>query len=154
MNKYWIAIAAIACLLAGFAGGYKYRSDIAEKEQAQAEAEYNVQIVEKTKALREDISTITSKYIKEQSDAEKTIKDLRNRIADGSLRLSVRTKNSVPGHTTDGPAAGRTELDAADAQAILDIAATGDSWGRQLNQCIGQYNTVREKYNADTRIVD
>lgn len=87
---------------------------------------------------------------KEQSDAEKTIKDLRSRIADGSLRLSVRTKDVVSGNPADGPSASRTELDTADAQEILDIASTGDSWRRQLNQCINQYNAVREKYNADT----
>lgn len=143
MNKYWIAIAAIACLFIGFVFGYTYRSDIADKEQAQAEALYNAKLVEKTKEMQSEIDALNQKHYEEQKNAEETVNKLRADIRSGAVRMFVNTTSSMHADSTSRVASGRAELAREDAEEILDIASTGDRWGRQLNQCIEQYNSVR-----------
>lgn len=147
MNKYWIAGIFVASLIAGFVSGCQYRADKAEKEQAEAEAQHNAELLQKTKQLQSTVDDLNEKYAKENQENEKTIANLRSRIADGSLRMYVNTKSCVSSNATDGTEKGRAELDESTAQELLDIASTGDKWGRHLNQCIDQYNTVRGKMN-------
>lgn len=147
MNIYWKSIAAVGLVAVSFISGCQYRADKAEKEQAEAEAQHNAELLQKTKQLQSTVDDLNDKYAKENQENEKTIANLRSRIADGSLRMSVGVKSCVSSNATDGTEKGRAELDESTAQELLDIASTGDKWGRQLNQCIDQYNTVRGKMN-------
>lgn len=144
MNKYWIAGIFVGSVVVGFVSGCQYRQSEAEKEQAQAEARYNAELVEKTRQLQSTVDELNAKHNKEMQDAEKTVSQLRADIKSGSVRLFVNTA-SVSGDTVSGHPAGRAELSRDDAETLLDIAATGDRWGRSLNQCIDQYNAVRSQ---------
>lgn len=147
MNIYWKAGIAVVIAVLCFAGGYRVASEKAEKVQLEQQAKHNAELLQKTKQLQSTVDDLNDKYAKENQENEKTIANLRSRIADGSLRMYVNTKSCVSSNATDGTEKGRAELDESTAQELLDIASTGDKWGRQLNQCIDQYNTVRGKMN-------
>lgn len=143
MNKYWIAAIFAGSVVAGFVSGCQYRGIKADKEQAQAEALFNAQIVEKTKEMQSTVDELKAKHFEEQKNAEKTVNQLRADLRTGSVRMFVNTA-SVSGDSVSGHPAGRAELSREDAEEILDIASTGDDWGRKLNQCIDQYNAIRK----------
>ena len=145
MNKYWIAGLFVGSVVAGFVSGCQYRASKAEKEQAQAEAQYNAELLQKTKQLQMTVDELNIKYSKENQEHEKTIANLRSRINDGSLRMSVGVKTCVSNDAVNGSGKGRAELDSETAQELLDIASTGDRWGRSLNKCIDKYNAVRSQ---------
>lgn len=144
MNKYWIAGLFVGCVAVGFVSGCQYRANKAEKERAQAEAQYNAELLQKTKQLQSTVDELNDKYSKENAEHEKTIETLRSRIRSGDLRMSVGVKTCVSDSATAADGKGRAELDGQTAQELLDIASTGDGWGRKLNKCIDQYNKVRE----------
>lgn len=144
MNKYWIAGVFVASVCAGFVSGCQYRKSIDEKERIEAVAKAQAEALKKTQEMNEEHEAIRQKFEQEQKDAEKTIANLKSRIADGSLRLSVRTKD-VCSDTATGDRERRAELDPADAQALISIAEDGDRAIRKLNQCIDQYSAVEGK---------
>ena len=144
MNKYWIAAVFVGSVAAGFVSGCHYRTMKAEKEQAQAEALFNAQLVEKSKEMQSTIDELTAKHYEEQKNAEETVNKLRADIRSGSVRMFVNT-TGMSSDSASGGSSGRAELSRTDAEEILDIASTGDDWGRKLNQCIDQYNSVRSQ---------
>ena len=143
MNIYWKSIAAVGLVAVSFISGCQYKASEDKKEQLAVEAKYQSELLQKTKQLNEEHESIRQTYEKEQKQAEKTIADLKSRIANGSLRLSVRTKD-VSGDTAAGHRETRAELDPTDANDLIAIAADGDNAIRQLNQCIDQYSAVKE----------
>lgn len=144
MNKYWIATVFVGSVAAGFISGCQYRSMKADKELAQAEALFNAQLVEKSKEMQSTVDELNAKHYEEQKNAEETVNKLRADIRSGSVRMFVNT-TSVSSDSSVGGSSGRAELSREDAEEILDIASTGDDWGRKLNQCIDQYNSVRSQ---------
>lgn len=96
------------------------------------------------KKMQADADAITVKYNKEKKDAEKTIADLRARIANGTVRLSIpvsSTGMSAGSGSELGEA--RAELDGETAQSLVSIVSDGDDAIRDLNQCIDKYNAIR-----------
>lgn len=148
MNIYWKSGVVIALVIVGFLGGCQFKSreieDIKAAYQKQVddaiEANRNLE-----KQMQADADAITVKYQKEQKNAEKTINDLRSRIADGSLRLSVRTESAsgMPGGSGAEYPEGRADIDRGTAQALVAITERGDNAIRRLNQCIDQYESIR-----------
>lgn len=150
MNIYWKAGVCIALLIVGFLGGCSWKQrelnqiKDAYAEQVQQALQENREIEKK---LQADADAITVKYQKEQKDAQKTIADLRSRIADGSLRLSVRTESAsgVSGGSGFEPGEGRADIDRGTAQALVAITDRGDRAIRNLNQCIDRYESLRKE---------
>ncbi len=144
----WKACLVLACFAAGLVFGLwvgnnrleRLKADYAAQVQAGLEANRQLE-----RRLQNEADSLTQQYQKEKKDAEKTISDLRHRIADGSLRLSVRTAGST--RVPDGSGAehreARAELDGETAQALVSITADGDDAIRDLNQCIDKYNSLR-----------
>lgn len=138
----------IALLVAGFLGGCSYKqrelnqlkADYAEQVQLALQENRNLE-----KRMQADADAMTVKYQKEQKNAEKTIKDLRSRIASGDLRLSVRTESTsgMPGGSGVESSEGRADVDRGTAQALVAITERGDSAIRRLNLCIDRYEFVR-----------
>ncbi len=150
MNIYWKAGIAVALLIVGFLGGCSWKQrelnqiKDAYAEQVQLALQENRNL---EKRLQSEADSITQKYQKEQRNAEKTIADLRSRIADGSLRLSVRTESAGGMPDGSGFESGETRADIArgDAERLVSIASRGDEAIRDLNQCIDRYNSLRGK---------
>lgn len=150
MNVYWQAGIAIAVLMAGFVSGCSFKQRELDrikddyKEQVQLALQENRSL---EKRMQADADAMTVKFQKEQKDAEKTINDLRSRIADGSLRLSVRTESTggMPGGSGVESSEGRAYVDRGTAQALVAITERGDSAIRRLNLCIDRYEAVRGK---------
>lgn len=124
-------LALVVCLaLAFFAGKYKARQEIQE----------DVTRIE-TK-MQETVATANEQLKKEKKDAEIKINSLKSAVADGSLRLYVRT--SEPTASTSGATENGAELDRQVAQDLISITADGDKAVIQLNSCIDFYNNLRE----------
>ena len=147
LNSYLKAAFCIACLIAGFLGGCSYK----QRQLDQLKADYAEQVskaLEENRALEKkmqaDADAITVKYNKEKKDAEKTIADLRTRIANGTVRLSIPV-SSTGMSAGSGSELGETraELDGETAQSLVSIVSDGDDAIRDLNQCIDKYNAIR-----------
>lgn len=150
MNIYWKCGLAALLLIVGFLGGCSYK----QRELNQVRQDYAEQVNqalaenrEIEKKMQADADAITVKYNKEKKDAEKTIADLRSRIADGSLRLSVRTESTtgMPAGSSTQSGEARAELDRATAQSLVSIVSDGDAAIRDLNQCIDKYKSLRKE---------
>lgn len=148
MNIYWKAGIAIALVLAGFVGGCSHK----QAELDRLKADYAEQVSKALdenrqleKRLQAEADSLTQQYKKEKNDAEKTISDLRHRIADGSLRLSVRTEGStrVPDGTSAQSGEAQAYIDRGTADALVGLTSRGDDAIRDLNQCIDRYNALR-----------
>lgn len=123
-------LALVVCLaLAFFAGKYKARQEIQE----------DVTRIE-TK-MQETVATANEQLKKEKKDAEIKINSLKSAVADGSLRLYVRT--SEPTASASGATENGAELDKQVAQDLISITADGDKAIIQLNSCIDFYNNLR-----------
>jgi len=123
-------LALVVCLaLAFFAGKYKARQEIQE----------DVTRIE-TK-MQETVATANEQLKKEKKDAEIKINSLKSAVADGSLRLYVRT--SEPTTAASGATENGAELDKQVAQDLISITSDGDKAIIQLNSCIDFYNNLR-----------
>lgn len=150
MNIYLKAGIAVALLVVGFLGGCSYKQrelnsiKDAYAEQVQLALQENRNL---EKRLQSEADSITQKYQKENRDAQKTIADLRNRIADGSLRLSVRTEGSSGMSAGSGSEyrEGIAYLDRGTAERLVSITERGDSAIRRLNECVDRYNSLRKE---------
>jgi hypothetical protein len=148
MNLYWKAGIALALLVVGFLGGCSWKQrelnsiKDAYAEQVQLALQENRQLEKKMKA---DADSITQKYQKENRDAQKTIADLRSRIASGDLRLSVRTESAAGMSNDTGTEhrEGIAYLDRGTAERLVSITERGDSAIRRLNECVDRYNSLR-----------
>ena len=148
MNLYWKAGIAVALLIVGFLGGCSWKQrelnqiKDAYAEQVQLALQENRNL---EKRLQSEADSITQKYQKEQKDAQKTIADLRTRIANGSLRLSVRTESTSGMSAGSGSEhrEGIAYLDRGTAERLVSITERGDSAIRRLNECVDRYNRLR-----------
>jgi len=150
MNLYWKCGIAVALLLVGFLGGCSWKQrelnsiKDAYAEQVQLALQENRNLEKKMQA---DADAITVKYQKEQKDAQKTIADLRSRIASGDLRLSVRTESTTGMSAGSGSEyrEGTAYLDRGTAERLVSITERGDSAIRRLNECVDRYNSLRKE---------
>jgi hypothetical protein len=114
-------------------------SFFAGRHQARVEIQEEVTRIE-TK-MQEASEEANNKLKQEKQNAQAKIDALKSDVADGTLRLYVRTSGSAT--TTDGASENGTELDRQIAQDLISITADGDKAIIQLNSCIDLYNTYR-----------
>lgn len=123
-------IALLICLtLTFFAGKYKARQEIQE-DVVRIETQMQTQVDKANEQLK-----------KEKLDAQNKINTLKSAVADGSLRLHVRTSGNTC--ATNGDSEDGAELDRETAQDLISITADGDKAIMQLNACIDLYNNLR-----------
>lgn len=97
------------------------------------------QALEQSLALQNQISDIEDKYKNEKENSERALAELRSRIASG-----VQLKNrNLSGNSSSQSRENDCRLSPETASALVDIAAKGDEAVRRLNQCIDQYNELR-----------
>jgi len=122
--------AFIICLsLAFFAGKYKARQEIQEE-------------VTRIETKMQEASELANEQLKkEKQDAQNKINSLKSAVADGTLRLHVRTNGNTC--STNGDSEDGAELDRQTAQDLISITADGDKAIIQLNSCIDFYNNLR-----------
>ena len=105
--------------------------------------------------LRATTVALSDKLNKEKSRAQETQNRLVADIRSGAQRLSIAARcqpSSEP--TPDAPAApgsgatgARADIDPATAEALISIAADGDTAIRERNACVDAYNAARETLN-------
>jgi len=115
--------------MAFFAGKHKARLEIQE-EVTRIETK-----------MQEVTAEADEKLKKEKKDNEIKISSLKSAVADGSLRLYVRT--STDSTSATGASENGAELDRQVAQDLISITADGDKAIIQLNSCIDLYNNIR-----------
>lgn len=129
-----------------------YRAEVAEATQrAEAQARQN------ENTLRTESETLRAKLAQEAEDAKTRQTRLVADIRSGAQRLSIAAACPTPaGQAGADPAAApsfadgqRAELDRTAAEALVAIAADGDTAIRERNACIEQYNAVRTTLTQD-----
>ena len=104
-------------------------------------------------SLRAALEVNNTQHAKEKRDANATVQKLHADIVSGARRLSVAvtgagcTVSAIRGYSSAGPGAGsgnqaRAELDPATADALVAIAADGDTSIRQANALIDAYQAI------------
>lgn len=158
-----MAIAALLCaaLIAAFCAGRLYEGrrlaqaataelqDL-QQRQARATAWLRGERTASENTLRAEIQALQTQLSQDQGSADA---DHQTRLAGlraGTVRVRVpvvpaRCAAGVQpaGHAGAAVAAASAELEPAAAAELAGIAHDGDTGIRELNQCIGQYNSVR-----------
>ena len=122
-----------------------YHDQVEYYEEALAKAEKDA-LVESV-MLQRQIDTLKREYEDETRKKQNEIADLRKRIDDGSVRVSIAGSQSMSNDASFGSAKTQCDIDGRIANAIISLTDRGDRAIRELNQCIDQYNTVRNKVN-------
>jgi prophage endopeptidase len=124
-----LAVALILLFLSFVAGVYHKANEVkAEMERFQV--------------LSEQVRQEANEQLKqEKQNAQAKIDSLQRDVADGTLRLYVRT--SVSAASASGATENGAELDRQVAQDLISITADGDKAVIQLNSCIDFYNNLR-----------
>jgi hypothetical protein len=125
-----ILIAALCLVMVFFAGRHQARQEIQEQV-----TRIESKMVEASREAEEQLK-------KERQAHETKTSSLKSAVADGSLRLYVRT--SEPSCSTSGATENGAELDRQVAQDLISIASDGDKAVIQLNSCIDLYNNIKE----------
>jgi hypothetical protein len=116
--------------MAFFAGKYKARQEIQEE-------------VTRIETKMQEATAKADEQLKKEKQAHETkTSSLKSAVADGSLRLYVRTNE--PSCSTSGATENGAELDRQVAQDLISIASDGDKAIIQLNSCIDLYNNIKE----------
>ena len=120
----------VLLIMAFFAGKHQARQEIQEE-------------VSRIETQMQEVTAKADEQLKKEKQAnENKINSIKQSVADGSLRLHVRTSSntcSANGASEDG-----AELDRQVAQDLISITADGDKAIIQLNSCIDLYNSIRE----------
>ena len=126
--------------------GYVARDTEARLEHSQA----LLHAAKETDEIRVAFASLKSKRDKERKNAEQQISNLRVALDAGTLRLSIPTAPAQPGPADPGVGApeARTELDRSTSEALVAITADGDNAIRDLNECIDQFNEVKDRLNG------
>jgi len=119
----------LVLVIAFYAGKYEARQEI-QAEVTRIET-----------VMQEKVDTANDKLKQEKQDAQAKIIALKSSVADGSLRLYVRTSDNAA--SASGASENGAELDRQVAQDLISITADGDKAIIQLNSCIDIYNNLR-----------
>ena len=151
LNPYfWVALALSWIVVA--VSVYEHEQTEFDKERAVAQAALdaaNKHSQEITDERNKTVAYISRSLADTQSKAAEASKALNDKLASGSMQLSVPVAScsAVPG---DSPATGgnpeaRANLDAGFSQSLVAITQRGDQAINQLNSCIAAYNSLLEK---------
>ena len=138
-----ICIAVVVVVLCLIIKHYHDQVEYYEEALAKAEKDALVESV----MLQRQIDTLKREYENESRKKQNEIADLRKRIDDGSVRVSIAGSKPVSNDAGDGSSEAKCDIDGRIANAIISLTERGDQAIRELNQCIDQYNTVRNKVN-------
>jgi Tfp pilus assembly protein FimV len=151
------------------AGVMRSQRDTARSERDAARAEYAgfaAQVAESTRMaekharekeaqLQAQSQTLRDQLTKEIQHAQNTQSRLVADIRSGAQRLSIAASCADAGQAGSDPAAApaaghtaRAVLDPQAAEALVGIAADGDTAIRERNACVQQYNAVRAALNS------
>ena len=135
------ALALIAAIAIGFAFGYHQ----AEVEQQAAHAQALEQAQEREHELVLAVNDIATRLQKAKEDAQNRNNSVLHGLRSGTVRLSIPSAacaGQSPAAAAGNQPEARAELDRPTAEALVSIAADGDSAINQLNACIDAYNEV------------
>jgi hypothetical protein len=107
----------------------------------EARQEIQAEVTRIETVMQEKVDTANDKLKQEKQDAQVKITALKSSVADGSLRLYVRTSDNAS--SASGASENGAELDRQVAQDLISITADGDKAIIQLNSCIDIYNDIR-----------
>jgi len=106
--------------------------------------------IERSGQLAGQLGQLLDRNQLEKADAKIAFDRLDSDLRSGALRLSIRT-TAQPGSNhsaAPGPVQARTDIDPADAAALVHITEDGDNAIRDLNTCIDGYAQVMRQANG------
>lgn len=124
-----ILLSALLLAMVFFAGRHQARQGIQE-EVSRIETQMQAATAKADEQLK-----------KERKAHDIKTSSLKSAVADGSLRLYVRT--SEPSCSSSGDAENGASIDRQVAEDLISIASDGDKAIIQLNSCIDLYNNIR-----------
>lgn len=137
MSKTGLIVAGVAVVMSAVAG-YKNGYGTAENKYKAEVAALNEAAFRQSQVLQTTVNELDKKHYEELLKAENTISKLRNDVAAGNKRLSVKVKQPVCKHEdTTAPSMGhgaaRAELDTQTGIDLIGIVIDGDRAIRKLN---------------------
>ncbi|WP_284336705.1 lysis system i-spanin subunit Rz [Comamonas sp. NoAH] len=153
LARLLLPLAAVA-ILYGVDQRAEQRGRLDEQaRQAAQHADVLSRNIQQSNRLAGVLGQFIEQHQQEQFNAQEAVARLGTDLRSGAIRLHVRTTHAPSaGGNTDRAAAGtvqaHTELDPADAAALLHITAQGDDAIRELNTCIDRYHAVQQTLSA------
>lgn len=150
MGRLVLPLAVLALLYAVDQRAEQRGIDRATSQAQKSELDRLAFAIERSGQLATHIGQILDRNQQDKANAQKTLDRLDTDLRSGALRLSIRTTGQAGSNhgATAGPGQARADIDPEDAQALVRIAADGDSAIRDLNTCIDGYNSVRRQTEA------
>lgn len=146
-------VVPIAVLLLLYAVDQRAEERGMQKAQAQHSAAAVQRLefsIERSGQLAGQLGQLLDRNLLEKADAKIAFDRLDSDLRTGALRLSVRTTAQPGGNhsAAAGPIQARTDIDPADAAALVRITEDGDNAIRDLNTCIDGYTQVMRQANG------
>lgn len=150
MGRLVLPLAVLALLYAVDQRAEQRGFDRATAQAQKSELDRLAFAIERSGQLATHIGQILDRNQQDKANAQKTLDRLDTDLRSGALRLSIRTTGQAGSNhgATAGPGQARADIDPEDAQALVRIAADGDSAIRDLNTCIDGYNAVKRQTEA------
>lgn len=131
----------------------------AQLEQQGAALDQLHQAIRNSGQLAGVLGQFIEQHQQEKASAKTAIDRLGADLLSGALRLHVRAAPSIqpapgPDSAASGPGQAGSELDPADAAALLGFTAEGDDAIRDLNSCIDRYAAVQAASNGQHSSTD
>lgn len=106
--------------------------------------------IERSGQLAGQLGQLLDRNQLDKANAQKAFERLDADLRSGALRLSIRTITQTGGNhsAAPGPVQARTDIDPADAAALVRITEDGDNAIRDLNTCIDGYAQVMRQANG------
>lgn len=154
MINPWVILGFVLALVAAFGGGYYQGNESGQasvqqkwdKENARLQAEY----AENQRIAREKEQALQSSADKLREEKDREIRNISARATALSNSLRNRTERptqtgAVPSTASTCAGASGAQLARGDAEFLVGYSADAARLQAALNQCIAQYDEVRNK---------
>jgi len=155
MFNPWLILGAVLLLISTYLGAHHlgYNEGYAKSQQENAErvAKANEEARATETIVVSKVAQTSVKLRKDQSNAEQKVEKIKSDVDTGAIRLSIPVAQACVHTAADAPAPSgdigsqRAELDRQTADALISLAAEGDSAIRKHAACVQAYNEVKSQ---------
>ena len=136
----WVILAVVFALAGAYGLGHHDGYDRCKQEEAIAIEKKNQEMSDLKEKSDEEYKKVTNQLAIQQ-------RQLRDAIHNGDQRLYVRVNTPTECSSSDNSTA-TAELDRETSESLIAITQDGDKAITDLNQCVKQYNEMREVVNG------
>lgn len=131
----------------GAYAGYRYAAQRYEAQIAVTTSAQRAALADKERDMQTQIDSMTAQTIKEKQDAKIAYDALAARLRVGAQRVRVAVASCEPASADPGATHSKAsaELLPETSASLVELARDADDTVRDLNECVDQYNAVKNR---------